>query len=314
VKGLDLAERFFDEYGLPALKEHYPNWVDRVSAGLIGRGSEVLEADDAWSRDHGWGPRFCLLVDEEDLRTTGAEMEARLNELRLSTFRGVDLDAQRAAPIAVSTVDRCCRGLTGAPWPPSTMRAWAFADENGLRFAQAGRVFHHPSGELAARKRAFEGAYYPDAVWRWRIASCLYRLWHYGDYNTCNRLLRRRDGVAALVGQGIFVEAAMQLAFLLNRQFAPYWKWLHWGLRRLPSLSDALEPLLVELEAASGLEARADVIREICEWYLGVLCGRGTFPDRGWRNFMGAFEIVGSIEDPEVKALVEEYFDRYKHL
>jgi hypothetical protein len=29
---------------------------------------------------------------------------------------------------------------------------------------------------------------------------------------------------------------------------------------------------------------------------------------------MGAFEIVEGIEDPEVKALVKEYFERYKHL
>jgi hypothetical protein len=314
VKGLDLAERFFDEFGLPALKEHYPGWVDRVSAGLIGRGSDVLGADDAWSRDHGWGPRFCLYVEEEDLHKTGAEMAARLNALRPARFQGVDLAGQRTEPIAVSTVDRCYRDLTGAPWPPSSARAWAAANENGLRFAQAGRVFHDPSGHLEARKRAFEAAYYPDAMWRWRIASCLYRLWHYGDYNIRGRLLRRQDGVAALVGQGVFCEAAMQLAFLLNRQFAPYWKWLHWAFRRLPSLADELEPLLVELEAASGLEARAEVIGAICAWYRGVLCEQGVFPDRAWRNFMGAFEIVEGIEDPEVKALVEEYFERYRHL
>ena len=35
IKGLDLAELFFDEFGLPALKEHYPGLVDRISAGLI---------------------------------------------------------------------------------------------------------------------------------------------------------------------------------------------------------------------------------------------------------------------------------------
>ena len=314
MKGLDLAERFFDEYGLPALKEHYPEMVDRVSAGLIGRGSEVLGADDAWSRDHGWGPRFFLYVEEEDLHGIGADIAAQLNALRPSTFRGVDLAGQRTEPIAVTTVDRCYRDLTGAPWPPTTMRAWAFADENGLCFAQAGRVFYDPSGQLGARKQAFERAYYPDAVRKWRVASCLYRLWHYGEYNTCNRLRRRQDGVAALVGQGIFCEAAMQLAFTLNRRFAPYWKWLHWAFRRLPSLADELEPLLGELEAASGLEARADAIRAICAWYRGALCERGIFPDRAWRNFMGSFEIVEGIEDPEVTALVEAYFERYKHL
>jgi hypothetical protein len=38
---------------------------------------------------------------------------------------------------------------------------------------------------------------------------------------------------AGLVGQGTVVEAAMQFTFLLNRQLAPYCKWLHWDFAQL---------------------------------------------------------------------------------
>ena len=190
----------------------------------------------------------------------------------------------------------------------------AFVHENGLCYAQAGQVFYDPSGQLTERKRAFECAYYPEAVWKWRIASKLFSLWHYGEYNLCDRLLERGDGTAALIGQGVFVEAAMQLAFTLNHRFAPYWKWLHWGFLQLPTVADQLEPLLASLVAAPNLAARADRVRAICDLYRGVLCDQGIFPDRQWRNFMGAFEIVDGIQDPEVRALVEGYFERYKHL
>jgi hypothetical protein len=113
---------------------------------------------------------------------------------------------------------------------------------------------------------------------------------------------------------GYFVEAAMQLAFLLNRRFAPYWKWLHWGFIQLPYLAGELEPLLIELESASDLGTRAEIIGEICELYRNALFDGGIFPDKKWRNFMGSFEIVDNIQEPEVKQLIEDYFDRYKHL
>jgi hypothetical protein len=314
VQGLDLAELFFVEFGLPALNEHFPRMVERVSAGLIGRGSEVLGADDEFSRDHGWGPKFCLFLEAGDLQEIGKEMETRLNEHRPAMFRGIELSRHHTGPIAVSTIDRCYRDLTGSPWPPARTQEWAFADENGLCYAQAGRIFYDPPGQLTERKRAFEEAYYPESIWKWRIASKLFRLWHYGEYNICNRLARRGDGVAALTGQGYLVEAAMQLAFLLNRRFAPYWKWLHWGFHWLPYLSDELESLLFELESASALEARARAIQAICELYRGALHEQGILPDRRWRNFMGSFEIVEGIQDRQVRRLIEDYFDRYKHL
>ena len=314
MKGLDLAEIFFDRFGLPAIKEHFPEMVDRISAGLIGRGSEVLGADDELSRDHGWGPRFLLFLNGDDLRNIGEEMQTKLNELRPNVFEGIDLLKHRTEPITVNAIDECFRDLTGAPWPPETTREWAFVNENGLCYAQAGKVFYDPTGQLKVRKQAFEEAYYPEPIWKWRVASKLFRLWHYGDYNTRGRLARREDGVAALVGQGYFVEAAMQLAFLLNRRFAPYWKWLHWSFIRLPCIANELEPLLAKLELAPDLGTRSELIGAICDLYRTVLCEQGIFPDSNWRNFMGSFDIIWTIQDPEIMQLIEDYFDQYTHL
>lgn len=314
LKGLDVAELFFGRFGLPTIEEHFPEMVGHISAGLMGRGSEVIGADDDLSRDHGWGPRFCLFLDGDVLRRIGQEIQEKLNELRSNVFEGIDLTEHRTEPITVNTIDESFRDLTGAPWPPGTMREWAFVNENGLCYAQAGRIFHDPTDQLKERKQAFEKAYYPEPIWKWRIASKLYQLWHYGDYNTRGRLARRNDGVAALVCQGYFVEAAMQLAFLLNRRFAPYWKWLHWGFIQLPCIANELEPLLVKLESAPDLAVRAELIGAICDLYRKILCEQGIFPDNKWRNFMGSFDVVRGIQDPEVIQLIEDYFDRYKHL
>ena len=306
LKGPEISELFFNEFGLPAIKEHFPEIVDHISAGLIGKGSEVIGADDEFSRDHGWGPTFRLFMKERDFQEIGKDVETKLNELKPSVFEGIELSKYRTSSITATTIDLCFRDLTCSPLPPQNLREWAFVNENGLCFAQAGKVFYDPLGQLRERKQAFEDAYYPDPIWRWRIASRLLRLWHYGDYNIRSRLARRNDGISALIGQGYFVEAVMQLVFLLNRRFAPYWKWLHWGFVRLPYLANEFEPLLVELESVSNLGMRAQIIGDICNLYRKVLCDQSFFPDSNWRNFMGAFEILDSIDDPEVRELIKD--------
>ena len=91
MKGLEVAEAFFNEFGLPAIREHFPEIADRVSAGLVGSGSEVLGADDDVSRDHGSGPTFRLFLEQRDYQKTGKTVAARLNELRPAAFRGAEL-------------------------------------------------------------------------------------------------------------------------------------------------------------------------------------------------------------------------------
>ena len=122
MKGLDLAELFFNRFGLPAIKEHFPEVVVRISAGLVGRGSEVLGANDEFSRDHGWGPVFELFLPENDFQEIGKEIEAKLNELKPSVFQGIELSQHHTDSITVSTIDGFFRDLTGAPWPPKRLR------------------------------------------------------------------------------------------------------------------------------------------------------------------------------------------------
>ena len=237
MKALELSKAFFKEFGLPAIKQHYPGMVRRVSAGYLGQGSEIFCADDELSRDHGWGPRFILFLSQHDHKKLGRKIEQKLNGLRPAVFRGVDFAKHRTQPIQVTTIDDFYSYLTGAARPPKSTREWTEAVEESLFQAQAGEVLYDPVGKLRERKRAFDRAYYPKPIWQWRVASRLYRLWHYGDYNFRSRLVSRRDIIAATVAQGHFVEAAMQLAFLLNRRFCPYWKWLSWTFRQLPYLA-----------------------------------------------------------------------------
>jgi hypothetical protein len=64
MSGGELSRRFYLDVVAPLLAEAMPGL--EYAAGRLGSGSDVLGLDDAMSRDHDWGCRLTLLVDEPD--------------------------------------------------------------------------------------------------------------------------------------------------------------------------------------------------------------------------------------------------------
>src|SRR5439155_25836282 len=62
--GTELAGAFYREVIAPLIGAQLPRRA--YPAGRVGPGSDVLGLDDARSRDHDWGLRLSLLVDEAD--------------------------------------------------------------------------------------------------------------------------------------------------------------------------------------------------------------------------------------------------------
>lgn len=263
MQGLEVARRFYFEWGLPKMRQAFPELVDRMAAGLF-RGSQVLEADDEWSRDHGWGPVFLLLLPEPEYVARGAEVERILNAEAPREWLGYRV----AAPtnkIEVSSVDRYFAHCLGFAHPPADWRAWLAdtphrgAREYELYLLRHGHVFADPQGELAARRAAF--AQYPELARLHRIWDELFAVWHYGQYNLCERLVHRDDPVARQIALGSFVAAVMRLVLLLQRDYTPYWKWLAHEFRKRP----AAAPLDAALRQICEPQPRVEQARRVAE-------------------------------------------------
>ena len=66
MNGLALSRSFYETIGKPALEQQFPALMSRMAIGLAGEGSECLGFDDELSRDHDWGPAFCIWLEKED--------------------------------------------------------------------------------------------------------------------------------------------------------------------------------------------------------------------------------------------------------
>lgn len=265
MKGMEIARRYFFEWGLPYLRAHHADLVDRVAAGLIG-GSDSIGADDEISRDHNWGPGFALWMTAEDFSSVGASLAADVHAAIPDSFAGYEVGASlrsRERSIPVRSMDEFYLDETGGHTQmPDDVTAWnpTHRDESHLYFLKHGQVFHDPLGEFSRRREAF--CTWPRYTLLKRIGNALWQLWHYGEYNF-GRVAKRGDALAVLLCKAEFVHNAMRLCFYLEQDFVPYWKWVPDGFRRIAGVA-SIADLLGRFNEATDTAEQEELIDSLC--------------------------------------------------
>ena len=291
VSGLEMSRRFYQEKVRPVVGVPH-------SAGLLGRGSEVLGFDDEMSTDHNWEPRALLFVRE------GVTLEPDVPD----EFEG------RPCLVEVHTLRSYYQKQLGFdPGQELAVRDWLTFPEHFLRMQTAGGVFHDDIGLQAVRDRL---NYYPTDVWRYLLIAAWWRV--HPEMNLVGRSGYVGDELGSAVMGAQLVHDLMQLCFLMEREYAPYRKWFGTAFSRL-ACGPSVGPLLREVlraetwqEREAALMAAYQALGELHNKLeitppieLGVerMCGR---PFKVvWSDFPGA--IAAGIEDPEVKRIAERW-------
>ena len=268
--GLSISRRYYEAYGRPMIHEKFADYEDRIAVGLVGRGSECFGFDDAISTDHDFGPGFCMWLAKEDYKKIGKKLQKEYDKLPKEFMGYQRLETANAGKrVGVFTVGKFYKELIGLKRAPKMDEEWLCISDEQLAHASNGEVFEDPLGGFSfIRKKIKE--YYPENVWKRKIAQTAALMSQTGQYNY-PRMMQRDDKVTAGVYLGDFIRNTMQMMYLLNRQYAPYTKWMYKGL---DSISDA-QPVRILLgklsDPANSYEESVQIIEDICTTTLAMM-------------------------------------------
>jgi hypothetical protein len=259
IPGLKLSELFYGEVVRPILKHHFPGL--KYSAALIGYGSDVMGFDTPVSRDHMWGPRLQLFLDEENFDTTRAAVDEVLRNELPTHFLGYSTHFSKPNPldqgvrvsedinkgpvehlIEIETI----RGYwqrTGRvdPFLYPTVTEWLTIPQQQLLEWTAGKVFHDDLGLEGVRQRY---AYYPQDVWLYLLASQWAQLAEIEAF--VGRTWQLGDELGFHLLKTWVVDQIVHLCFLMEKSYAPYAKWFGSAFKTLkcyPELERIVEQI-----------------------------------------------------------------------
>lgn len=301
-KGMDLARAYYLEYGRPMLEEKFPKHVERIACGFAGEGSDAFGFDDELSRDHDFGPGFCLWLTDEDAEEIAGPLQAAYQKLP-GTFHGIAKKTDEGMAIGRTGVIRISdfyAKYTGLPEGPSALDQWMRMPEQYLATATNGEVFHDPLGrftEIREKLRAF----YPEDVRIKKLSADCHKIGQAGQYNY-PRLLKRQDHVAAMLALSEFAESAMKAVYLLNERYAPYYKWMWKGLAGLPKLAGAA-PLFAQICRNPAREENVQMIEDICIMIREELMRQELTKVKSDFLCDQSFSLTEQIHDPYIASL-----------
>lgn len=310
LDGRDLARAYYEQLVRPLLLSRWPSLPH--AAGRLGTGSDVLGLDDETSRDHDWGLRLSLFVDEAMTTQVRSFLGEALPETFLDlptrfVFTGqtqadhhIDVDSVASFAVARLGFD---------PRLPMEPADWLSLTGQAVLEIIGGPVFADESGELSAVRAALDG--YPDDLWRYVVACGWLRVEE--ELPLMSRAGERGDDLGSRVIAARLVDVMIGLAFVLERRWAPYSKWRGTLFDALPC-AVAVKPPLVAALGASDWRDRQRALGDALDGLLATQRRAGLpapepaslpFWDRPFLqpNEAIAAAVLAEVDDPVVRAL-----------
>ena len=219
---LEQSRDFYEQYGRPMIHQLFPEYESRIAVGMVGEGSDCFGFDDEISADHDYAVGFCMWLTTKDLHAIGSQLQEAYNQL-LSEHVGYDLNAARL-------LDR--RGVFDIE------EFYRWDEECKLAEKVNGAVFRDDYGLFTAKRNELL-TYYPEDLWRRKLANYLHEFSQYGQSNYA-RMMAREDYLTAGLCVSKAIESAMDIAYVLCKKYAPYYKWKRKGLEVSGQMRDVL--------------------------------------------------------------------------
>lgn len=242
------------------LREKFPRYEHRIAAGLVGEGSECYGFDDEISRDHDWGPGFCLWLSRDDHQAIGQELQREYDQLPMQ-FEGYRRNTVYEHRVGVFEVGDFYAQFIGLSRAPQTLEEWLFLPEEALAKCTNGSLFMDSLGAFS-RIRGDLLRFYPEDVRLAKMAARCMTAAQSGQYNYM-RSIRRNERFAAQYAETMFCNDILSLVFLLNKRYAPYYKWRHRAVAGLPVLGEFMHERVNAIIDEKSPKEKTRIMEEI---------------------------------------------------
>ena len=257
-KGLALCRAYYETYGRPMIAERFPGYESRIAVGLVGKGSDCFGFDDVASRDHDWGPGFCMWLTDETYESIGEDLQEAYNGLPLDFegyHRAPDVNAKSRR--GVMRISDFYRKLVGTDSYDNI--DWRQVQDYNLAEAVNGSVFRDDEGIFSTfREKLLQG--YPEEIRFLKLAESAASFSQAIQYNF-PRMWNRGDGLTAHMLAWDGLRAAMKLQHYIQGKYPPHDKWLYRSLQQNATDTDTtkfLEDVAAALERLGEVTVPAD--------------------------------------------------------
>lgn len=305
MKGIELAKRFYDEHGAPMLQKEFSNILPYLAVGLMGSGSECYGYDDRLSQDHDFEPAFCIFVpDEAVVSSRDVFLLERAYEKLPREYLG--FSRNRVSAVGgnrhgvIKTAD-FFESKVGSRNGVLSVGQWFTTPEYLLCEATNGEIFEDRYGEVSKIRQNL--CYYPQDIRLKKMAGNLLLMGQAGQYNY-NRCILRKDCAAAQLAVFEFVKAAINVIFLLNKKYMPYYKWQFCALRELPILSTLANELEFLISSQNdNPKNKTEIIEKICALICLELSVQNLTESSSCEMEQQAYIINNKITDNNIRNL-----------
>ena len=218
---LEKSREFYEQYGKSMIHTLFPEYESRIAVGVVGEGSDCFGFDDEISKDHDYAVGFCMWIIKEDMIVIGSKLQEAYHNLlleqKLFDSKMVHFNNRRG----VFEINDFYQNN---------------AEEYKLAELVNGEVFRDELGVFTEKRKELL-KYYPEEVWRKKLANDLHEFSQYAQANYA-RMMVREDYVTANLCISKAIESAMDIAYVLNKEYAPYYKWKKKGLEESKDMQD----------------------------------------------------------------------------
>lgn len=225
INGMELCRKYYECFGKPVIERNFPEFKDRIVCGMVGEGSDCFGFDDEFSRDHDFGPSFCIWLDDDIFEKIGDKLQ-KAYDLLPKYFMGFErnksIQSKKRTGV-FSSVKFYSELLENRI--PESVSDWLNIPIEKLAAAVNGEVFTDTENDfIHIRTKLKKGM--PYAAKLKHIAQQTALMCQSGQYNLI-RCVKRGDEVTALICLGDFTQSTLRCLKLLDNKYYPHYKWLY---------------------------------------------------------------------------------------